>query len=113
MFISINEHSGWDGSGGIFDCIVEGTREKFSSAEQACAHAIYLSLDDQGQSFITLNKVSEDCFNIFYKNCSAAMREFTESKRGKEVPSSHVLGILWNWGEVLRLMREDDRYIYE
>lgn len=110
MYISISAESGWDGSGGVFDCIVEATRGLFSKEDEVCKEEIYRPLDEQGQSFIALDAVPSRCFNVFYKKCKIAMDNFSESDRGRLVPPEHVAGILWNWGEVLRLMREDPRY---
>ncbi|WP_414910851.1 hypothetical protein [Pseudomonas sp. IT-P44] len=110
MYISINDNSGWGTSGGVFDCIVEGTRKFFTKNQESCMRAIYEALDEQAQSFIILDKVSDECFNLFYRHCKTAMDGFPESERGKLVPESHIPGVLWNWSEVLRLMREDSRY---
>lgn len=71
---------------------------------------IYASLDEQAQSFIVLDKVSDKCFNLFYRHCKMAMDNFVDSSRGKIVPEDHIPGILWHWSEVLKLMREDSRY---
>lgn len=110
MYISVNDGSGWGTSGGVFDCIVEGTRAFFTKDEESCMRRIYEALDEQAQSFIVLDNVTGECFNLFYRHCKAAMDNFSESVRGKSVPQDHIPGILWNWAEVLRLMREDPRY---
>lgn len=110
MYISINDGSGWGASSGVFDCIVEGTRNFFTSDQAGCMRKIYEALDEQAQSFIVLDNVSDECFNLFYCHCKLAMDSFSESDRGKMVPEKHIPGILWNWSEVLRLMREDRRY---
>lgn len=110
MYISIGKDSGWGTSGGVFDCIVESTREMFTKDERACMEAIYGTLDNEGQSFIVLDRVDSTCFNLFYRHCEDAMKEFPHSERGKIPPPDHIPGILWNWSEVLRLMREDPRY---
>ena len=110
MYISINESSGWGTSGGVFDCIVEGTRALFTHDQYSCMRKIYDSLDEQAQSFIVLDNITGDCFSLFYSHCEAAMKIFPESDRGKLVSENHIPGILWNWSEVLRLMREDVRY---
>lgn len=110
MYISIGNDSGWALTFGIFDCIVESTREIFSCEDMNCMKKIYKSLDDEGQSFIVLDDVDVNCFNLFYKNCRLAMDDFLNSSRGKSVRPTSVAGILWNWAEFLRLMREDPRY---
>ncbi|MDQ7760260.1 hypothetical protein ACM9XD_06205 [Xanthomonas sacchari] len=110
MYISINQGNGWGTSGGVFDCIVESTREMFPASQLDCMKEIYNSLDEEGQSFIVLGDVGASCFNVFYAHCKKAMEQFPESERGRSVPFSHIPGILWNWSEVLRLMREDPRY---
>lgn len=110
MYICIGRNSGWSTSGGVFDCIVEPTRRLFKPDEQDCLSDIYSPLDNQGQSFIALDTIGESCFNLFYSYCERAMNEFPLSDRAKIVPESHIPGILWNWSEVLRLMREDPRY---
>ncbi len=110
MMVSINEEEGFVTSGGVFDCIVENTRLLFTEDQKGCVWEIYKTLDEQGQSFIVLDYVDADCFNLFYRHCEAAMKAFPESERGKIPPPSHIPGILWNWSEVLRLMREDPRY---
>lgn len=110
MYICIGRNSGWSTSGGVFDCIVEATRGLFKGNEQDCLSNIYSPLDDQGQSLIALDAVDESCFNLFYSYCESAMSDFPLSERAKIVPWSHIPGILWNWSEVLRLMREDPRY---
>lgn len=111
MYISVNEHEGWTLSSGIFDCIVESTREVFSRDHMDCMKKIYKSLDDEGQSFIVLDYVDSYCFNLFYRNCKRAMDDFLSSPRGKSVRPTSIAGIFWNWAEVLRLMREDPRYL--
>ncbi|QXH40984.1 MAG: hypothetical protein ACQZ2J_10330 [Pseudomonas piscis] len=115
MFISIGEGggppgAGWSTSGGVFDCVVEATRKLFKDDEHCCLKAIYTPLDEQGQNFIVLDYVDVSCFNLFYSYCNRAMEEFPLSERAKIVPESHIPGILWNWSEVLRSMREDPRY---
>lgn len=110
MYICIGRGTGWSTSGGVFDCIVEPTRNLFKATEQCCLNEIYSPLDEQGQSFIALDTVDGDCFNLFYSYCKKAMEEFPISERAKIVPESHIPGILWNWSEVLRIMREDPRY---
>ncbi|GFM70303.1 hypothetical protein PSCICL_12950 [Pseudomonas cichorii] len=110
MYISISNGSGWGGAGGVFDCIVESTRELFGKDQYGCMRKIYEALDEQAQSFIVLDDVASECFNLFYSHCKTAMDSFPESSRGKKVPENHIPGILWNWSEVLRLMREDIRY---
>lgn len=110
MYIAICEGVGWATSRGIFDCIVEGTRDRFGSEYGECARKIYSPLDEQGQSFVVLSDVDADCFNMFYFYCEQAMELFPKSNAGKLVPADHIKGILWNWSEVLRLMREDSRF---
>ncbi|WAJ36022.1 hypothetical protein OU800_15515 [Pseudomonas sp. GOM7] len=115
MFISVGKGDGALGaglsiSGGVFDCVVEETRRKFKDDECFCMKEIYRPLDEQGQNFIVLDYVDECCFNLFYAHCKKAMEEFSLSERAKLVPERHIPGILWNWSEVLRGMREDARY---
>lgn len=110
MYICIGRNSGWSTSGGVFDCIVESTRGLFKNNEKHCLSDIYSPLDDQGQSLIALDIVDEICFNLFYSYCESAMNDFPLSDRAERVPRSHIPGILWNWSEVLQLMREDPRY---
>ncbi|MGE7955214.1 hypothetical protein ACQKQA_01215 [Pseudomonas sp. NPDC089530] len=110
MYISIGAGTGWSTSGGVFDCIVEPTRRLFKPDEQCCLSEIYSALDEQGQSFIVLDAIDEGCFNLFYCYCKKAMEEFPLSERGRIVPENHIPGILWNWSEVLRIMKEDPRY---
>ncbi|MCS3808633.1 hypothetical protein FHY19_001658 [Xanthomonas arboricola] len=110
MYISISNKVGWTLPFGMFDCIIESTRELFSCESMGCIKKIYKSLDDEGQSFVILDDVDINCFNLFYENCSRAMDDFLNSSRGKSVRPTSVAGILWNWAEVLRLMREDPRY---
>jgi hypothetical protein len=59
---------------------------------------------------IAFDEGSKQDFNHFYVCCKKAMEAFPQSERGKIPPPSHMPGILWNWSEVLRLMREDPRY---
>lgn len=113
MYIAIGRKIGWSTSFGVFDCIVEATRENFNGEDRNCMHDIYRPLDDQAQSLIALDDVGVSCFNLFYKHCKQAMEEFPETERGKYVPPSHIPGILWNWSEILRIMREDSRYLPE
>lgn len=115
MYISIGDGNGppgvgWSTSGGVFDCIVESTRMLVQPDEQCCLRDIYAPLDEQGQNFIVLDYVDESCFNLFYSRCKQAMEGFPSSDRAKIVPESHIPGIVWNWSEVLRIMREDPRY---
>ncbi len=110
MFISINEEGGWGTSNGIFECIVENTREMFSGEQKECVKAIYETLDEQGQTFIALDHVDVDCFNLFYHYCDAAMKIFPESERGKVPDPDYVPVILRDWEDFLRLMRDDPRY---
>lgn len=110
MYIAIGDGVGWAASRGVFDCIVEGTRDRFGIEHGACAHQIYSPLDEQGQSFIVLTDVEANCFNVFYHCCEEAMGVFPESNAGKLVRAGHIEGILWNWYEVLRLMRRDSRF---
>jgi len=110
MYISIGVEVGWGTSGGVFDCIVEGTRSELLELDAQCVGEIYRPLDEQGKSFIVLNYVGEECFNLFYYCCEKAMAGFSQSERGRIVPESHIPGILWNWSEVLRLMQTDPRY---
>lgn len=115
MFVSIGGGNGSLGvglslSGGVFECIVEETRKRFKDDEQFCVKEIYTPLDEQGQNFIVLDYVDECCFNLFYFYCKKAMEDFPLSERAKLVPENHIPGILWNWAEVLRVMREDSRY---
>ena len=70
MFISINENGGLSTSSGVFDCIVESTREKFTEEQRNCKKAIYETLDEEEQSFIALNYIDDDCFNLFHVNLS-------------------------------------------
>jgi len=111
MYIAISRSAGWGTSGGVFDCIVEATRKNFNSCQAGCMSEIYRPLDEQGQSFIALDEVDAHCFKIFYENCKLAMEGFSNSERGRFVPRDHIPGILWNWSEVLRLMREDPRFL--
>jgi len=110
MYIAINDSKGWGCSGGVFDCIVEGTRPYLQAVDCVCVKDIYQTLDDEGQSFIVLDDVDADCFMKFYRACEAGMNGFPTSERGHDVPASHVPGIVWHWSEVLRLMREDPRF---
>lgn len=110
MYISIGEGTGWSASGGVFDCIVESTRDLFKADEQCCLKAIYTPLDEQGQSFIVLDYVDGACFNLFYFYCKKAMDEFPLSERARMLMKNRIPGILFGWSEVLRLMREDPRY---
>lgn len=111
MYISIGNGRGWGTSSGVFDCIVESTRERFAEDQQVCMKSIYESLDERGYQGIMLGDALDSaCFNLFYRHCEAAMKEFPHSERGKIPPPEHIPGILWNWSEVLRLMREDPRY---
>ncbi|WP_159565322.1 hypothetical protein [Budvicia diplopodorum] len=110
MYISIGKNTGWGLTSGLFDIITESTRELFSAEQYGCMKSIYEAFDDQGQSFIVLDSVDRDCFNLFYRHCKAAMEAFPDSPRGKISPLKSISGILWNWSEILRLMREDSRY---
>ena len=97
MYISINESSGWGTSGAVFDCIFEGTRALFTCDQYSCMRKIYEALDEQAQSFIILDNITVDCFNLFYSHCEAAMKIFTDSDRGKMVPENHIPAK--NWGQ--------------
>lgn len=110
MYISIGKDTGWGLTSGLFDIITESTRELFSTKQYGCMKSIYETFDDQGQSFIVLDSVNSDCFNLFYRHCEAAMKVFPDSPQGKIPPPESIPGILWNWSEILRLMREDPRF---
>lgn len=110
MYIAIADGVGWATSRGVFDCIVEGTRIYLESVDKTCFGRIYESLDEQAQSFIVLRDIEEECFNKFYFCCEKAMLEFPHGDADQKIPSDHVEGILWNWGEVLNLMRHDSRF---
>lgn len=113
MYIAISDGVGWATSSGVFDCIVEATRNKLNEVDGACAKCVYSTLDEQGHSFIALNDADKECFNSFYISCVQAMDEFPNSEQGRFVPPGHVPGIRWNWSEVLRLMRDDPRFLGE
>jgi hypothetical protein len=110
MYISIGENTGFGTSGGKFDCIVESTRVVLKKRSPETIKPVYKSLDDEGQSFIVLDYINGDQFNIFYKCCKEAMEAFPNSERGKKLPPERMPAILWNWSEVLRIMREDPRF---
>ncbi|RRW52128.1 hypothetical protein EGJ55_22505 [Pseudomonas moraviensis] len=110
MYIAIADGVGRALTRGVFDCIVERTRACYLANDSECMLKIYEPLDEQGQSFISLRDVDVLCFNVFYIACEKAMNSFPESEMGKSVPFDHLEGVLWNWREVLGLMRTDDRY---
>ncbi|PMX00794.1 hypothetical protein C1X59_14585 [Pseudomonas sp. FW215-R2] len=110
MYIAIADGVGWATSSGVFDCIVEGTRIYLEGTDRACLRRIYRSLDEEAQNFIVLKSVEVECFNKFYFCCKKAMLDFSGSNAAHEIPSDHLEGILWNWDEVLKLMRHDPRY---
>lgn len=110
MYIAIADGVGWAASSGVFDRIVESTRVYLEEADSACFRKIYSPLDVEGQSFIVLRDVGKECFNEFYCCCEKAMLSFSGSNAVQEIPNDHLEGVLWNWGEVLKLMRHDPRY---
>lgn len=110
MYISIGEDTGWGLSTGIFDLIVESTRELFSDDEQKCLKAIYRSYDDEGQSFIVLRNVDANCFNLFYKHCNSALENFIENGH-ENIEPKYVPFIVGQWSQVLKLIREDERFV--
>jgi len=86
MYISIGGEEGLSLTSGVFDCIVETTREMFSRGECKCLNFIYESYDDEGQSFIKLDSVDVGCFNVFYKNCMT-WHHHQDSGRMQLIPS--------------------------
>jgi hypothetical protein len=110
MYIAIADGLGLALTRGLFDCIVESTRACCSAKDSDCLLKVYEALDEQGQSFISLRDVDALCFNVFYVACKKAMNVFSESEVGRSVPFDHLEGILWNWREVLALMRTDVRF---
>ena len=110
MYISIADGTGLVTSTGIFECIVEETRSLFKDSEQGCVKEIYMSLDEWCQTFIALDDIDAECFNLFYSYCEKAMVDFPNSERGKIPDKEYLPVILGEWSEVLRIMREDPRY---
>lgn len=114
MYISIGGEEGLSLTSGVFDCIVETTREMFSRGECKCLNFIYESYDDEGQSFIKLDSVDVGCFNVFYKNCKKAKEVFPETELGKLTRERGTIDLVFQqWEEVLKIMREDERLIIE
>ncbi|MCZ4322771.1 hypothetical protein [Pseudomonas anguilliseptica] len=110
MDIIVSKGVGWSTSAGVFDCIVESTRKLLLVFGEDGVREIYGCYDEQGQAFIALDSVGMKLFNQFYCCCERAMKEFPSSERAAIIPVDHVAGVLWNWSELLKLMRADARY---
>lgn len=103
MSIIINSDEAWITKSGIFECVVEETRELFKDNEQNCVNKIYEPLDDF-QQYIYLSHVDEECFNLFYNYCMKATDNFPDSERGKIPDKEYLPVILGNWSILLRMM---------
>ena len=55
--------------------------------------------------------MDEVCFNLFYAYCKKAMDEFPFSQRARVITEARVLGVLFGWSELLRIMQADPRYM--
>ncbi|MCL1790834.1 MAG: hypothetical protein FWG40_05670 [Peptococcaceae bacterium] len=109
MSIMINGNESWSTRSGIFECIVEETRELFKDNEQSCIKEIYDPLDNY-QQFIDLGNISAGDFNLFYRHCKQAMDGFPDSERGKIPDEEYMPVILGNWSHLLENLRKDPRY---
>ena len=93
----------------IYQCIVDETRALFKSNELSHVEDVFKQYDEVGE-WISLNEIDTIGFNLFYKYCNQAMENFPNTESGKQCMQEYIPAIQAQFAEVLRLMREDERY---
>ena len=95
----------WSLQTGIFLCLADETKKLFKQHEQKHVNIIYSPYEQ-----LNLDEADETGFNLFYKYCKQVMENFPNTESGKQCKQEFIPAIQAQFAEVLRLMREDERY---
>ena len=108
--VSVSRKKMWTMQTGVFMCLIDEIRPLFKDNEKHHIDEICRPYDHEGMEFIVLDESCPTGFNLFYKYCKQVMENFPNTESGKQCMQEYIPAIQAQFAEVLRLMREDERY---